>query len=61
MGPYKFISELIDSEMHCAEGPSANLLLDYILVDPVFGGAIILTCGILRSSIQRFLLERISK
>jgi hypothetical protein len=43
--------------MYCPERPAANLLLHQILVDAMFGGAIILAVAVLGSCIERFLQQ----
>ena len=49
--PHKFVPKLIGRQMHGSETPSSDLLLDYVLIDPVNG--CIVTTAILRSSVER--------
>lgn len=57
---YIFIAELIGGKVDSPERPTSNLLLDHILIDPVFGGAIVLARRILGAGVQRFLMPAAS-
>ena len=51
-----FLAVLVDGEVDCAEGASANLLLDQVLVDAVLGGAVIFAVAVLGARIEGFLV-----
>lgn len=43
---------LIDREMYSAKGSATNFLLDYVLIDTMLGGTIVLTCDVLGMGVQ---------
>lgn len=49
---YIFIPMLVSSKMDSPERPSANLLLDHVLIDAMNGTSVVFTIGILRTSMQ---------
>lgn len=49
---YIFIPMLVISEMDSAEGTSANLLLDHVLINAMHGTSVVFTIGILGTSMQ---------
>ena len=53
--PDIFCLVLVDCQIYCAEGAPPYFLLDYILIDPMLGDAIVVTCNILGSCIERLL------
>lgn len=46
---------LVNSKVNCSKGAPAQLLLYYILVDPMYRTAIVLAIGIFRACMQCFL------
>lgn len=50
-----FIAKLVRGEVNSSEGPPTNLLSDYILVDTMLGGTIVLAGGIFGAGVQCFL------
>lgn len=52
---YVFGPKLINSKVNSAKRTSSDLLLDHILVDPVFSGPIILASSVFGAGIERFL------
>lgn len=52
---YKFIAILIKSQVDGAERASSQLLLDLILIDPVYGSTIVLAVRVFRTSMKRLL------
>ena len=52
-GTYEFLPILIDGQMHCAEAAPANLLLDHILVYPVYS-AVIIAAAVVGAGIECF-------
>lgn len=55
--PYIFIAKLISGQMNGPERSSPDLLPDHILVDAVFGRAVVLARGIFGAGVQRFLMS----
>ena len=49
------LAVLVDGEVDGAEGATANLLLDQVLVDAVLGAAVILAVAVLGARIEGFL------
>lgn len=50
-----FIAKLVRGEVDSSERSATNLLLDYILIDTMLGGTIILAGGIFGAGVQCFL------
>jgi hypothetical protein len=49
------LAVLVDGEVDSAEGATANLLLDQVLVDAVLGAAVIFAVAVLGAGIEGFL------
>ena len=52
---YKLGPILIHCQVDGAKGASPNLLINYVLVDAVLGGAIVFAVAVLGSRVQRLL------
>ena len=50
-----FNAMLVNGKVNCSKGAPSYLLLYYVLVDPVYCTALVLTIGIFRSCMQCFL------
>lgn len=48
---YIFVTILVDGNMDCAKRASTDLLLDHVLVDPMFSNTVILARDVFRMCI----------